>query len=141
MNNTFICRHNRSYSGSKYITLREHMPAHHKYFADESEYDAAHYLSWAETFGPQMREFIESILNKYEYPEQAYNSCNGILHNAKKQPKAAVEAAAEHCLRIHEITYSGFVRALRQAGKIGFLDEEEPTLPSHENIRGKENYY
>ena len=83
-NNKLICTHRRSYKDfPKYITKPEHMPEDHLYYKDVNSKDGDYYRRWATCIGPYMAKLIDAILLKPEHEEQAYNSCNGILHMCK----------------------------------------------------------
>lgn len=106
-NNHLICSHDRAYKPfPKYITKKEHMLASHQYYYDENNYTAQTYISWAGSFGPQMKEYIKRIIASFEFEEQFYKSCNGILHLIKGKPKALAEEATKRCLTSNIIGYS-----------------------------------
>jgi hypothetical protein len=74
-----------------------------------------------------------------EHEEQAYNSCNGILHMCKDQSKLLVEEIAKTCVESNTCRYSYFKRLLKESlNKI--TPNNKTVLPNHENLRGKEEY-
>jgi hypothetical protein len=74
-----------------------------------------------------------------EHEEQAYNSCNGILHMCKDQSKLLVEEISKTCVESNVCRYSYFKRLLKEnlekANSSG-----KAVLPNHDNLRGKEEY-
>ena len=83
------------------------------------------------------------ILKRADFEQQAYNSCNGILHKAKNERYQIIEDAAYFCISSGNATYSGFMKALsaRKAKMKGDLSASgSVSLPNHSNIRGKEEY-
>lgn len=136
--NHLICTHKRLYNAfPRYATVKEHMPLKHQYYQEINTHNGDYYRRWAKVFGKPMYDFIDRLLRKYEFEEQAYNSCNGILHMAKDQPKSIVCKAAQECLDLQTITYSYFKRCLNELTK---NKGNTQTMPRHQNIRGKENY-
>ena len=96
-------------------------------------------------FDKATQTMIDRILRSARHEEQAYNSCNGILHMCADVPKGLVETAAQTCLNANSCYYSYFKRILRsltnkKAGLTGYKREMPETLPEHQNIRGRDYY-
>ena len=142
--NRVICKHKRSYAEfPKYITKREHMPEAHQFYLDVNTKDGSYYRSWAKRLSPSLGMLIDMILKRADFEQQAYNSCNGILHKAKNERYQIIEDAAYFCISSGNATYSGFMKALsaRKAKMKGDLSASgSVSLPNHSNIRGKEEY-
>ena len=138
-NNRIIASHRRSYEKFPlYITRDEHMPKEHRFYKEVNEHNGSFYRSWARKFGASMGQFIDLLLKKADHEEQAYNSCNGILHTAESYPFTRVEETARFCLDHGLVTYTGFTRALKRSS-----DSPSSTkgmIPVHENIRGPEAF-
>ena len=142
-NNKVIAKHKRIYGYfPRYSTKPEHMPPAHRFYKEVNERDGNDYRNWARKFGNFTYQFIDRLLKKADHEQQAYNSCNGLLHTAENYAYELVEEAAHKCLEKGIITYSGFITALRNKP-----DAEEKTirktiaaLPKHENIRGADYY-
>lgn len=138
-NNRIIASHRRSYEKFPlYITRDEHMPKEHRFYKEVNEHNGSFYRSWAKKFGASTGQFIDLLLKKADHEEQAYNSCNGILHTAESYPFTRVEETARFCLDHGLVTYTGFTRALKRSS-----DSPSSTkgmIPVHENIRGPEAY-
>lgn len=142
-NNRYICHHERSYNEfPRYITDDSHMPPQHRFYKEANLHDGAYYRRWASVYGQSMMTLIDRVLKSCKYEEQAYNSCNGILHMCDDVPKSIVAEAADACVKASACKYSYFKKALGRArntpSQSGTSNSE--TLPEHENIRGKESY-
>lgn len=141
-NNRFICKHRRSYKDfPKYITDDSHMKPEHLYYKEVNARDGAYYRRWASAYGECTEELIDQVLRSAKHEEQAYNSCAGILHSCKGTPHGIVEEASRKCIEMHACKYSYFKRVLGNV--VNNIDSENgraPSLPSHENIRGKDFY-
>ncbi len=139
-NNKLICTHRRSYKDfPRYITKPEHMKPEHQYYREVNTKDGDYYRRWASCIGPYTKSLIERVLMAPEHEEQAYNSCNGILHMCKDQSKLLIEDIAKTCVESNVCHYSYFKRLLKDrqtaSGSTG-----KNVLPNHENLRGKEEY-
>lgn len=142
-NNKLICNHKRSYNEfPKYITKDEHMKPEHLFYKEINAKDGSYYRRWASAFGPYMSKLIDTILHSTRHEEQAYNSCNGILHMCNGQSKVLVEDAAKRCVEYNACRYSYFKKVLSDvinthtSPGIGTSQK----LPEHKNIRGKDFY-
>jgi len=142
--NRVIYKHQRSYKNwPKYITCDEHMKPEHLYYKNVNSKDGDYYRRWAAIFGPNMAKFIDIMLQSQAHEEQAYNSCNGLLHACKNSPHYIVEEVAQKCLETKSVFYSTFKKRLEAATKSIAVEEsssESEFLPSHANIRGEAVY-
>ena len=138
--NVLICEHERSYREFPiYITKDEHMPPDHLYYKEVNSRDGSYYRRWSSTIGPNMSVLIDAVLKGARHEEQAYGSCNGILHLCDGKPKHICDAAAKRCVDLRSCKYSYFKTILSDT--MNALSEGKPdSLPSHENIWGKEFY-
>ncbi len=142
-NNREIARHKRLYAYiPRYSTNPSHMPPAHRFYKEVNERDGNDYRQWARKFGNFTYQFIDRLLKRSDHEQQAYNSCNGLLHTAENYAYERVESAARKCLEKGTITYTSFTAELKR--KSG--SDEDTTnkttaaLPKHENIRGA-GYY
>ena len=138
--NRQVAVHPRSKAQGRYSTLKEHMPASHRFY---SEWSPERFVHWAEKNGTDTARLIQVVLQSRTHPEQAFRACLGILSFSKKHGQERLEAACKYALA-HEIhTYRGVKNILEnQLDKIG-PDEDAPqpaALSSHPNIRGKDYY-
>lgn len=139
--NRLICKHERSYKTFPlYITIDEHMPAHHAFNKKLGARDGGYYRRWASTWGQSMETLIDRILRVPKHEEQAYRSCAGILHMCTDVPRPIVIEAADKCVEAKVFKYSHFKKVLGQAKQSCSHNEGQGTagLPDHTNIRGKD---
>ncbi len=141
-NNREIARHRRIYNAFPlYSTFMEHMPPAHRFYKEVNERDGNDYRSWARKFGNFTYQFIDRLLKRADHEQQAYNSCNGLLHTAGAYPYERVEDTSRKCLEKGTITYSGFMATLKNKTEVNeTVQKKTPGLPKHENIRGA-GYY
>lgn len=138
--NKLICTHRRSYKDfPKYITKTEHMPSEHQYYKDVNSKDGDYYRRWAASIGPYMAKLIDTVLLAPQHEEQAYNSCNGILHMCKDRSKLLLEDLAKTCVDSNTCRYSYFKKLLKNS-QDGYSPRTTSALPEHKNLRGKEEY-
>ncbi len=137
--NRLICTHERSYKPfPKYITVAEHMHPKHQYYATENCYDAQAYKEWASRIGHPMYLLINKVISSFQFEEQSYKSCNGILHMCKGISKTFANAAAQECIDSHICNYSHFKKVLTRMKNQSCISTNE--MPEHTNIRGKDTY-
>ena len=139
-NNRLICSHKRSYNPfPKYITDDTHMPPNHQYYHEINNRNGDYFRKRAFVFGPYMEKLIDAVLHSSRHEEQAYNSCNGILHCCDGISKGLCEEAAKTCVEFHTCQYSYFKRVLTDMLNKNSSPGSEK-LPEHKNIRGKDFY-
>ena len=139
-NNKLICTHRRSYKDfPRYITKDEHMKPEHQYYKEVNSKDGDYYRRWAAYIGPYTKKFIDCVLMASEHEEQAYNSCNGILHMCKDQSKLLIEEISKTCVESNTCRYSYFKRLLKESQN-QHTHSPKTVLPDHQNLRGKEEY-
>ena len=133
-----IASHKRMRSAHNYTTDATHMASQHKVMA---EWSPDYFMSRAKLIGVDVEYYISQVLIKKQHPEQAYKSCQGILSFAKR---VGDQRLIKACQRAHACGLYHF-RAIEDILHKG-LDlfdieqEQQLTMPSHENIRGN-NYY
>lgn len=133
-----VASHPRSKARGHHTTLSEHMPpAHQKYL----EWSPDRFIRWAETIGSHTAQLVQAQLASRKHPQQAYRSCLGILHLAKRYGEERLEAACRRALPAGIHSYKGVKNILDAK-----LDQAEPEEPAtvvptaHENIRGQDYY-
>lgn len=137
--NNLICAHKRSYREfPKYITVKEHMKKEHQYYQEVNSRDGDYYRRWASCKGKYTEMLIDTILLSADHEEQAYNSCNGILHMCTNKSDLIVEEVSRSCVESHICKYSYFKKLLKKA--TGNLCDSNTSLPSHNNLRGKDEF-
>jgi len=135
-----IAYHRRSTIKYRYTTIRDHMSSAHQFVSD---WNPDKFIGWAASIAPVVKDYITQILDKTDYPEQAYRSCVGILSQEKYVGKERLIKAVERATFYGAINYT-IIKKILQAGldQIAPSDDTSPqmTLPFHENIRGAEHY-
>ncbi len=116
------------------------MRPEHLYYKEVNSKDGSYYRRWASAIGPAMSEMIDRVLKSSKHEEQSYNACAGILHMVKTLPNGIAEEAAHKCIEMNSCKYFTFKQVIRKM-KAKELPETTPgSLPTHENIRGKDYY-
>jgi len=125
-----IACHPRNYDPrNRFVTDKSHMPDNHK---EVSDWSPRRFMSWAAKTGVKTKEYIRSLLESKEHPEQAYRTCAAILRAASSVSKERVEEACALATARNIFSYSYFVKLLETTKK------QEPVI--HENLRGKDYY-
>ena len=134
-----IALHARSRKPYIYVTVKEHMPVNHTY---KTDWSPEYFVNWAGRIGTSVKECIESILERKQYPEQNYKSNIGILGLATKVGNERLNNACSRALRYEAVSYNHIKNILEKC-----LDKESPEqntcitpLVKHENIRGATYY-
>lgn len=135
-----IALHQRIKSPFNYTTVEEHMASTHRFV---SEWSAEKFIGWAASIHPDVKLFIERILEKKHHPEQAYKSCVGVLSFSKKVGKERLINACKRALDYGYYNYK-IIQTILEKGLDHYPETSEESsrleMPLHENIRG-ENYY
>ncbi len=135
-----IAFHKRSLHSYGYSTIKDHLSSNHQFV---TEWNPDKFRSWAGAIAPVVKDYVQQILDKATYPEQAYRSCVGILSQEKKVGKDRLIKAVERATFFGVFNYSIIIKIL-QGGldQISPVDDIGPqtSLPFHDNIRGKQNY-
>lgn len=138
-NQTRVALHLRSRKAFDYVTVKEHMPKNHTY---NSGWNPEYFIARAEKMGISVKECIERILERKQYPEQSYKSCVGILNLASKTGNERLNNACKRALRHEAVGYIPIKNILERG-----LDKEEEqpdlfsvSISNHDNIRGADYY-
>lgn len=135
-----IAYHRRSTIKYGYSTAKDHLCSTHRFVSD---WNPDKFISWAGAIAPVVKDYITQIIDRTDYPEQAYRSCVGILSQEKHFGKERLIKAVERATYYGAVNYT-IIKKILQAG----LDQIAPAddagaqmkLPFHENIRGAEHY-
>lgn len=133
-----VASHPRSSAKGRFSTHSVHMPPEHQF---HSQWSPERFLRWAREIGEQTTELVSLALHTRRHPEQAYRTCLGILGLAKRYSPQRLEAACQRANAAGIRSYKGVNNILQnKLDQIPLKPKPDPSLPSHENIRGK-NYY
>jgi transposase len=132
-----VFTHPRSLLRRGFTTQLEHMPSHHKEFA---QWTPERLERWALEVGPATSEFVGNLLRTRVHPEQAFRSCMGVISLAKAHGHERVEAASKRALAFKAYSYSN-LKTILQKGLDSQSSEESPQSPIlHANVRGGKYY-
>ena len=130
-----IALHERSSVKGRHTTIKEHMPAQHRYM---EKWNPMRFLEWASSIGPETQIQINSILLSRRVPEQAYRSCLGVLSLAKKNSNYQLEQA---CKTANELG-SASAKSIKNILENKHCQKEPEHVPLlHSNIRGDTEFH
>ena len=137
-----IASHARSHRKGAHTSVVEHMPkAHQKH----QEWTPGRFLTWGLDIGPRTRDVVKHLLEHRPHPEHGYRSCLGLLGLAKRFGPARLEAACERALLIGAPTRKSVLSILDKGLDRAPLPSSEPQttlpLPTHDNVRGPDDYH
>jgi transposase len=133
-----IALHCREKGISKYTTLKDHMPSHHKFVA---EWTPMRIKNWALKIGKEVEMVVDHILKKPIYPEQAFKTCIGIISLAKKYTNYRLNNACKRAINFGSYSLRS-IKNILSKGLDNIEEQELPfdVLPDHNNIRGSKYY-
>jgi len=135
-----IALHQRTRQHTSYHTHPDHMPSSHQEVQKVRGWTPNDLLHEGEKIGPSVHKAIERVLHSSFYPEQNMKSCQGILMLKKKYTGLRLEAACARALSGTRVNYTLIKNILEK----GYDRQQElfpeQIIPSHENIRGPEEY-
>jgi hypothetical protein len=134
-----IAYHLRDRTPFRYITVDEHMAYKNRFMTD---WTPEKFIERAANVGEDTRQYIINILEKRQYPEQAYRSCQGILSFASKVGNEHLDKACHRALLYRDYSYMTIKTILERKMDQIPVDSEEggKIMPLHGNIRGKTYY-
>jgi hypothetical protein len=98
-----IRTHKRSYTPKDWVIIPTDMPAEYK---DYGYWNVPYFQQKASAIGPSTRALIDSVIQKYAYPVQAFRSCFGILQYAEKYSQEALERCCKEAILAGKCNYS-----------------------------------
>ena len=137
-NNTRVAVHKRDRSVNGYTTNKDHMPSHHRFYA---EWNPDRISRWAFDIGDEVRTLCIRIMNHRSHPEQAFKACIGVISLAKKFGRQRVNRACHRALSFGSYSYKTVKNILEK--KLDLIEEENTLfdkLPAHDNVRGADYY-
>lgn len=134
-----VAAHARTSGNRQHSTVREHMPANHRFRSDMSpEVIRAR----AARIGVHVEIFVDVLMRQRRHPEQAYRSCLGVLKLAHSYGSDRLDAACERALEINAYSYSSLHSILKN-GLDRHRRDPAPDGPAitHPNIRGADYFH
>jgi len=129
-----IAVHTRQRGPGQYTSQRDHLCSQHQHYLDRSP---AYYLQRASSRSYQMYQLFEYIFKQGKYPEQLYNTCDGILNLYKKADQSKVNKACQMAIDHQNYSYKFILNILQNNMLEQEPKEVEKKTPNHPNIRGQ----
>jgi len=126
-----VALHQRRRSGSRYVTVTEHMPKKHQFQRETSKRNGDSYRCWAKTIGEETWSVVDAMLRAQQVEESAYRSCMGVLQMSKKHGNGHLEKACEQARKLGSPTYTTVKHLLHNP----MVTKTSAPLPTHENLR------
>ena len=139
--NSRIALHIRKPHSKAYTTIADHMPPHHRHMQQIKGFNKEDLLKQAGRIGTNTVKAATQILENSIYIEQNYKSCFGMLMLQKKYSAQRLEAACERALQGTRVNYTMIKNILEKNLDQQIIFFNEYPIPTHDNIRGKENYW
>ena len=135
-----IALHVRKNHQTSYVTLAEHMPPNHQRMQHINGFNRDDLLLQASRIGRATVQAATLMLQNSIYIEQNYKACFGMLMLHKKYGASRLEAACTRALLGNLINYTMIKNILERGLDKQQPAPEPPSIPDHENIRGKDHY-
>ncbi len=131
--------HERSSVKHGYTTKAEHMPKGHREFA---EWTPERLIIWAKTIGPMTAAVFEEIMLSRPHPQQGFKACRGIMNLRHDYEDKRIERACARAKERRACTYRSVAAILQNNLDKDEtpLEEQQTSLPLHENLRGADYY-
>jgi transposase len=126
-----VALHQRRRSGSRYVTITEHMPKKHQYQREANARNGDSYRAWAKTVGEETWSVVDAMLRAQRTEESAYRSCMGVLQFAAKYSSEKLEVACSRALEAGSPCYTTIKNFVQNPP----LVKQPNPLPLHENLR------
>jgi transposase len=146
--NNRIASHARSFIKWDKTTLPDHMPSHHRAYA---EWTPERITNWIKTIGPNSVQIVENMMTERQHPELAFRSALGIISLSKKYGSERVEKAATKALKIRSHSYQTLKTMLKNNMEDVDMTPKKPASSSelneqlglfaNENLRGQSYYH
>jgi transposase len=134
-----VASHARTSGNRQHSTIRDHMPAHHRFRIDWSPERIRRYAAKA---GVNVEIFVDVIMRQRRHPEQGYRSCLGVIRLAKTFGHDRLDAACVRALELNAHSYTSLHSILKNGldRKTRTSVTEEPAI-THPNIRGADYFH
>jgi hypothetical protein len=133
--NQQIATHERSF-GFGYTTVDEHLCSAHRHY---NKRNPDYYIEAARKKSVTLAEIITLIFNNPKPPELFYRTCDGLLSLCRKTDPDRFEKACRIALDYNMFSY-GYIKSLIEGKSLLMEAEEYKSLPTPQDIRGKQYY-
>ena len=133
-----VAVHIRNYQNGTYTSNKNHLCSEHQHFLNRSP---QYYTSIAAKRSKILHSLFELIFSQNRYPEQLYNTCDGLLSLHRKSDTVAFEKACQLAID-HQQTNYNFIKniLINKMTSITKQPADDKPLPQHNNLRGKQYY-
>lgn len=132
-----IAEHQRVRTAYQYTSAPDHLASHHRVI---SEWSPQYFLEKGRSISPIVEAYIQKVLDRRKYPEQAFKSCRGILSFARRLGEKRLIAACKRADAFGMYTYRGIEDILNKGFDQQDSDDQQNTMPKHKNVRGKDYF-
>lgn len=134
-----VASHVRTSSNYQHTTCKDHMPSHHRAYAD---WTPERLRRQASRLGPNAGTLIEVILQNRRHPEQGFRASMGIMRLAKQYGNERLEAACGRALEINARSYSSVKSILKNnLERRRHATATDGPVITHPNIRGADYFH
>lgn len=133
-----IASHTRSKKSAGYTTLLSHMPENHQFMQG---WNVEAFLAWAQAEDHIIHQYVEQVFAQRAHPEQAFRSCWGIQRLGKIYGIQRLKYACIRAMTFEQYGYKILESILRQNLDTKEMEEEQISIPTHENLRGASYYH
>ena len=121
------------------ITLKEHMPAKHRHYADMT---VDMVQAKAAKIGPHVASLVDVVLRRKPRPEQGIRACVGILNLLRSAGQERLDAACERALALNACSLKSVTSILQNRLETQPLEPAPQSKPiAHDNIRGAQYFH
>lgn len=123
-----------------YATDKQHMPENHKHYSEQMGWDADYFKTQAAKIAPEVELVIDKVLNTRVFPQQAFNTCIGILRLSGKYGSGRLMKACRMALKANSVNYKFISNVLSNSTDKRWVESTnippEVIIPHHDNLRG-----
>lgn len=125
--------------GELYLTKQDHLPTIHQEYLQSLSPDKL--CERARCIGPEVEMLIKKVLERGQFPQQMFKTCEGILALRLKCEPDRYKTACRLALA-NDLASLRYMRHLVSSDHLLLNEDLRPAtiLPEHPNIRGRENY-
>jgi transposase len=131
-----VAAHARRYGGDRHGSEPDHMPSHHRFYA---EWSPDRFRRWGADFGPDTEGLMIAILASRRHPEQAFRSCLGVLRLYRDIGKDRAETVSARALSVGALNYKSVASII--AHNLDRVDPADASVVHHANVRGPKFFH
>jgi transposase len=135
-----IAAHRRNFRQWGYTTLPEHMPAAHLHYRQTLGFTREYFEAIALKAGPYAQELFQKVMDAKDFVEQSYRACVGLKRLMEQYGNERFENACNRALQTGRANYTIVANILKNGMDKAAVPGIPFTIPSHENIRGANEY-